>query len=100
MSEIDTQRVLNVLPSRETDRDWDVRAAVDAGALDAAGVPPNSVDLRQGNEDWWTIGDQKNTGACVGWATADGALRDHFVKADRIAPDDMLSVRFMWMASK
>ena len=49
---------------------------------------------------WWTIGDQGATGACVGWAMCDSVLRWHFVKANKMAPTDALSVRFVWMAAK
>ena len=34
------------------------------------------------------------------WATADGVLRWHFVAAKRIKQADLLSPRFIWMASK
>ena len=58
---------------------------------------PREVDLRA---PWWTVGDQGETGACVGWATADGALRWHLVKAGKLRRDEPLSPRFTWMASK
>jgi len=58
---------------------------------------PSSKDLRT---DWWKINDQKSTGSCVGWATADSVLRWHFVKAQRLAQTTLLSPRFTWMASK
>ena len=59
--------------------------------------PPESVDLR---EDWWTIRDQKTSGACVGFATADGVLRWHYVKNEMIEKDELTSPRFIWMANK
>jgi hypothetical protein len=91
--------ILNVLPSRETDKDWDAGAAHDAGALNLGAAVPDRWDLRDGNA-WWQIGNQRDTGACVGWATADGLLRYQLVQAQRIAPSQRLSVRFLWMASK
>ena len=63
----------------------------------APAVIPQSRDLR---ESWWKIGDQGSTGSCVGWATADSVLRWHFVKANRLPKDKLLSPRFIWMASK
>ena len=63
----------------------------------AAGPPPLNLDLR---EDWWPIGDQGQSGSCVGWACADAVLRWQFVKAGRLGQNEMLSVRQIWMASK
>lgn len=91
-----TQHVLNCLPSRNTERDWTFSDARQAGLL-ALDVIPASVDLR---EDWWAIGNQGNTGACVGWAVADSALRWLFVKANRLDKAELLSVRYVWMAAK
>jgi len=65
--------------------------------LVAAPVIPASKDLRA---SWWHIGDQGSTGSCVGWATADGLLRWHFVKDKRLGNNDLLSPRFIWMAAK
>lgn len=92
-----TRRILNCIPSRNTERDWSVQDAADAGLLEAAPRVPRQKDLR---EDWWKIGDQESTGSCVGWATADSVLRWHFVKAGRLPNDQLLSPRFIWMASK
>jgi hypothetical protein len=58
---------------------------------------PASVDLRQA---WWTIGDQEDTGSCVGWAVAEGVTRYHFVKAGRLGQAEHLSPRYVWMSSK
>jgi hypothetical protein len=91
-----TRRVLNCLPSRNTERDWRPGHAAAAGAL-AATTLPLSVDLR---EAWWEINDQQSTGSCVGWATADSLLRWSFVKRGRLAEGEQLSPRFIWMASK
>jgi hypothetical protein len=89
-------RVLNCIPSRDTEKDWRMENALAAGILAAAPIP-QSKDLR---ENWWSIGDQGATGSCVGWATADSMLRWHFVKAKRLKTDELLSVRFTWMAAK
>jgi C1A family cysteine protease len=91
------ERILNVLPSKNTENDWRIEHAVEAGILAAAPPIPASVDLRK---SWWKIGDQGKTGACVGWATADSVLRWHFVKANRLDENIMLSPRFIWMAAK
>jgi len=71
--------------------------AVGSGILAAAPAIPSSKDLR---ETWWEINDQKATGSCVGWATADSVIRWHFVKANQLPQDQLLSPRFIWMASK
>lgn len=91
------RRILNVLPSRNPDRDWNFANAVDAEVLGAAAALPTTKDLR---ETWWKINDQHATGSCVGWATADSVLRWMLVKAGRIRPTDVLSPRFIWMAAK
>jgi C1A family cysteine protease len=91
------KRVLNVVPSRETEQDWRIETADAAGLLAAAPALPKSKDLR---ETWWKVGDQGSTGSCVGWATADSLLRWHFVKSGRIKNTETLSKRFIWMASK
>ena len=91
------RRILNCLPSRDTERDWRLEDAHAGGVLAATATLPQSVDLRA---SWWQIGDQGTTGSCVGWAAADSVLRWHFVKSGRLARGDRLSVRFVWMASK
>jgi hypothetical protein len=93
------KRILNCNPSRDTERDWRLVHADEAGLLAAprAAALPAAKDLR---EDWWRIGNQEQTGSCVGWATADGVLRWHLVKAGRLGQNERLSVRFEWMASK
>jgi len=90
-------RILNCLPSKDRDKDWQFENAADAGIVSAPAAIPASKDLR---EAWWKIGDQGSTGSCVGWGTADALLRWHFVKANRLAKDELLSMRFIWMASK
>lgn len=92
-----TKRILNCIPSQHTERDWGFDNALDAGLLAAPAALPASKDLR---EQWWKIGDQGATGSCVGWAAADSVLRWHFVKANRLPKDQLLSPRFIWMAAK
>jgi hypothetical protein len=90
------KRILNCIPSHDTNDDWTMENARESGALAVAAIPP-SKDLR---ETWWQVGDQGSTGSCVGWATADSLLRWHFVKAGRLAKDQLLSPRFTWMGAK
>lgn len=88
--------ILNCLPSRDTGNDWLIESAEAAGLLAAAPIPA-SKDLR---ESWWVVGDQEETGSCVGWASADAVLRWHFVKANRLPGTEPLSTRYIWMAAK
>lgn len=90
-------RICNLVPSKDTERDWKVEDAQAAGAFAAAAPLPPSVDLRQ---SWWTIGDQGETGSCVGWASAEGVVRYHMVKSSRLPKTAKLSPRYVWMASK
>lgn len=92
-----TDRILNCLPSRDTGNDWQLDTAMGAGLISAAPAIPSSVDLRS---DWWKVGDQGFTGSCVGWASADGVLRWHFVQEGKLDQKTMLSVRYVWMAAK
>lgn len=89
--------LLNCVPSKDTDQDWTFADAVAAGSIDVGGRIPEAVDLRTG---WWKIRHQKRTGACVGFATADGVLRWHYVEAGWIETDERPSPRFIWMANK
>jgi hypothetical protein len=89
-------RILNCVPSPDTEKDWQFENALAAGLL-KVGPIPTSKDLR---EAWWEINDQGSTGSCVGWATADSVLRWHFVKAGHLKKDELLSPRFIWMAAK
>jgi C1A family cysteine protease len=91
------QRICNLVPSRETETDWTMESAIQARAVEIMEALPESADLRA---RWWTIGDQENTGSCVGWATADGVMRYHMHKAGRIGDKELLSPRQVWMASK
>jgi hypothetical protein len=72
-------------------------SAEQAGLLAAAPAIPKSKDLR---EPWWEIGNQEDTGSCVGWAAADSVVRWHLVKANRLSTKELLSVRYVWMAAK
>ncbi|MEV0027533.1 C1 family peptidase [Nocardia sp. NPDC050793] len=90
-------RILNLVPSRDTERDWTFTDALAVGALGAVAALPSSVDLRR---NWWTIGDQEDTGSCVGWATGDGLMRYHLVTANKLSDERRVSPRFVWMASK
>jgi C1A family cysteine protease len=90
-------RICNVVPSKDTDDDFDYASSVKAGAVAARATLPASVDLRAA---WWKINDQEVTGSCVGWATADGVVRWHMVQAGKLGKNKMLSPRHVWMASK
>ena len=89
--------ICNVIPSKGTDKDWQLVDSIEAGSIGAPAALPKSVDLRA---SWWAINSQENTGSCVGWATADGVVRYHMVKAGRITQKQLLSPRHVWMASK
>lgn len=91
-------RILNVVPSRNTENDWQLEHAITANAIAAPVTIPASVDLR--DNSWWKIGDQKSTGSCVGWGSTDAVARYHFVKAGKLAKPGLLSTRFTWMSSK
>ena len=49
-------RILNVLPSKKTEDDWQIEHSVQAGVLTPPAALPASVDLR---EAWWKVGDQR-----------------------------------------
>jgi hypothetical protein len=91
------KRILNVRPSEKTEQDYTFEHAARTDAVAAAATVPPSKDLRAA---WWKINDQGSTGSCVGWGTADGLLRWHFVQAGRIKNNELLAPRFIWMASK
>ena len=90
-------RICNLVPSRDIARDWKFQDALAGGVVCAPAALPQEVDLRK---PWWTVNNQLNTGSCVGWATADGVLRYHLVQANRLGKNQLLSPRFVWMASK
>jgi len=89
--------ILNCSPSEDQERDWGIDVAKRAGVHPHQTTIPASTDLR---EDWWVINNQGHTGTCAGWATADGVLRWHFVKARKLKGDILLSVRYIYMAAK
>ncbi|MCW5908025.1 MAG: C1 family peptidase [Chitinophagales bacterium] len=90
-------RILNCIPSRKIEDDWIAEEAF--GEISEKNLRiPLSVDLRE--DKWWKIGDQGATGSCVGWAAADSVMRWHMVKKGTITQQQLLSVRFIWMASK
>ncbi len=97
-NDFDGNFVLNCQPSKDIDQDWQLDSLCDAGIMNISTELPEEVDLRE--NDWWCINNQGNTGSCVGWAVADSVLRWHFVKKGLIKKNDLLSVRFIWMASK
>ncbi len=92
-----SQRILNCVPSRGIEKDWQISHAKSAGLLAAQPPVPARKDLR---ESWWKVADQQDTGSCVGWASTDSVIRWHFVKAGRLKKDELLSVRFIWMSAK
>ena len=55
------------------------------------------VDLRGGA---WPVRDQGTTGACIGFAAADGVLHWHYRQAGMLAEGERPSPRFIWMANK
>ncbi|MCA9920825.1 MAG: C1 family peptidase [Anaerolineales bacterium] len=89
--------VLNCVESKNRDDDWTFEDAIDAGVVSWSAAIPDSVDLR---ENWWPVDYQGDTGACVGFATAYGVLRWHYVKAGWIEKTQKPSARFVWMANK
>lgn len=91
------ERICNLKPSVLTEMDWQFQTAVESGALAARAALPANLDLRK---SWWDIGNQKDTGSCVGWGSTDGVARYMFVTAGRLPRTQKLSPRFTWMASK
>jgi len=91
------ERILNCVESIKTEDDWQLDRATETGLQDATIKLPEAVNL---HEPWWQIRDQKNTGACVGFATADGVLRWHYTKKGLINEGTEVSPRFIWMANK
>ncbi|HEX6776266.1 MAG TPA: hypothetical protein VF238_10480, partial [Methylomirabilota bacterium] len=91
------KRICNLVPSKGVEKDWKFEDALASGALGAVAAPPASVDLR---ETWWAVGDQGQTGSCVGWASAEGVVRYHMVKEKKLKKTEQLSPRYVWMSSK
>jgi hypothetical protein len=96
MAAVAGNRILNVGPSPARDDDHTPAAAEAAGDLEATD-PPERLDLRA---PWYEIGDQGETGSCVGWALADSVMWRQLVRKGRLAETERLSPRFMWMAAK
>lgn len=94
---VDVRRfILNCDPSTGVRIDWTYADAVEAGVVSDAAARP-SVDLRV---DGWPVRDQGTTGACVGFAAADGVLHWHYRQAELLADGERPSPRFIWMANK
>lgn len=89
--------ILNCVPSLGTENDWSMADAIASGAIDGDADIPKNVDLR---EKWWKIDNQGNTGACVGYSSAYGVLRWHYVQKKLIKKNQKPSARFIWMANK
>ena len=96
MAAVANGRVLNIGPSPDRGDDHTPARAEQCGHLRPAD-PPEQVDLRA---PWYTVRDQGKTGSCVGWALADSVMWRQLVGAQRLAQDERLSPRFMWMAAK
>lgn len=97
-SSFSTKRfILNCSPSARPEDDWTFEDAISAGVVSLAAAPPSKKDLRA---SWWKIDNQGGTGACVGFATAYGVLRWHYVTAGRLSKSQKPSARFIWMANK
>lgn len=89
--------VLNCQASSGTGTDWQFGDAAEASIVTDPTAIPDRKDLRR---DWWEIRNQEKTGACVGFATADGVLRWLYTKKAIIQKTDRPSPRFIWMANK
>jgi hypothetical protein len=82
--------------SHAREDDYALDQAREEGYLDDRPYPAE-LDLR---EEWHDVADQGRTTSCVGWAVADSVLRWQLVKSGRLRPDERLSARYVWMASK
>lgn len=89
-------RILNCVPSASPEADWTIDTAIQAGDASASLSYSPRCDLRA---TWWRVRNQRRTGACVGFAAADGVLRWHYHKAGMIRSEET-SPRFIWMANK
>jgi len=91
--------ILNCVASLDPQEDWTIEDASEAGLVDVSASIPKSKDLRAA---WWKIDHQEKTGACVGFATAAGVLRWHYVRSGLIqkSQNQRPSPRFIWMANK
>src|SRR4029077_14196285 len=93
----ESHRICNLVPSKNTEQDWQFETAIRSAAVTAVAAPPPSKDLRAA---WWNVGDQESTGSCVGWASTDGVMRYHMVMAGKLGQKQLLSPRCTWMSSK
>jgi Papain family cysteine protease len=91
------KHVYNSIESHDQHEDWSLEKAKALGFSAGRKRIPAARDLR---ESWWNVGNQGDTGSCVGWALADSVLRFHFVKAGKLRQDEHISVRYIWMAAK
>lgn len=89
--------VLNCVKSAKTETDWTIAEAIDGQLINLGCKPQRRLDLRR---KWWPVSNQHPTGACVGYAVADGVLRFLYVKHKLMRKDQKPSVRFIWMANK
>ena len=89
--------VLNCIPSLSPEQDWTFSDAASVGIVDTTRTAPSAKDLRV---EWWKIDFQGSTGACVGYSTAFGVLRWHYVKNNMMEKRHRPSARFIWMANK
>jgi len=86
------ERVCLLTPDRPDPRDFDLTSYFGPAAR---GLPiPTARDY---SAETGPVGDQGDTGSCVGWAVAHG-LRRWLTGRGRRAP--RLSVRFLWMGTK
>lgn len=93
-------RIVNIQPSPGLSEIPTMEVAIRSGVMgfDQLAVPiPPTFDLR---EEWWAVTDQGQTGACVGFALADGVLRYMFTKTKQINPGERLSPRAIWISAK
>lgn len=89
--------ILNCVKSTGTESDWSFGDAADGSLLDTNCEPKPKLDLRR---PWWPVSDQGETGACVGYALADGVLRYMYEKHGLMTKKQKPSARFIWMANK
>ena len=90
-------RTISPPRAARTDRETTMRRPGRRRGVSRRPPCPPELDLR---EAWHEVADQGHTTSCVGWALADSVLRWQLVKSGRLAPDERLSARYVWMASK
>ena len=92
------KRILNCVPSPETDEDWRLETAEDAGLVAAAPQIPAAQGPAGARGGRSTIR-ARPARASAGRAPT-RVLRWHFVKTNRIGQSELISPRFQWMAAK